>query len=528
MIAVRSALRTLPVLAHSREWGGGSVDPVLIKCVFRAAAVASGAMRLLTDGKSTSAVLASYANPIRAAYAAPIHAAAAAAARGHASLPVYASAYTVRAAAGAARAIGSSVYAAADGGSGPSQTYAAASDAAAASAADAPPGAYNGRSDETFSQAVQEDGRALESGTEVSIVFQMPLWHRAPDWWKNPWNAASRWLSASPDDFDIWREWYHGRVQGLPRAFKDFDEAADEAFYRWIIEQEEEWWSRKPREVNADIKAKVEELRRLPPPSDIELQQEPNVVNYVVDDEGTVQLAPEPLPNGVQDDQDNQDNYGEIKRLIEEALDECDPTKTQDKSMAPATSILQESLGSKLSQLSPRLFVLRAKEVIRRFEARQSGEAMIPLSQGQVDAFAPLIDALRTLAEFDPKLSQIWSGSSDGKAALTKDQLETIVLALAHVKQMSPEAQQTAETYLAQVDSEAGPDDPELKKANDSVGNAVKAMGKAVKKGDEALKTTDRAIRVAEKGSKIWDMVKCKLPDGETITSLLEWMSKFG
>ncbi|MEL7319351.1 MAG: hypothetical protein AAFN04_12020 [Pseudomonadota bacterium] len=354
------------------------------------------------------------------------------------------------------------------------------------------------------------------------------FWDKRPDWFEVVWGRAAKWLSRPEDGFEIWREWYYGRLEGLSHAFADFDDEADEEFFRWIGEQDDDWWKREPREVNADIKAKVEELRKPPPPADTELQQEPSVVNYVVDDEGTVQLAPEPLPNGVQDDQDNQDNYGEIKRLIEEALDECDPSKTQDKSMAPATQQLQASLGSDLSHLSPRLFVLRAKEVIRRFEARQAGEAMIPLSQGQIDAFSPLIEALQTLAEFDPKLAQIWARSREGPARFTRDQLETLILALAQVKQMSPEAQQTAETYLAQVDSDAGPDDPELKKANDNVGNAFKAMGKAVKKGDEALKTTDRAIRVAEKGSKIWEMVRGKIPDGETITNILDWLSKIG
>jgi len=500
VIALRSALRVLPLSCDPHNWTNKKFNARFTSTVFRAMAVSSVASRFPADdivrsaGAASTAVFFAVEADSGASNTASIAASAADAA------VINAANHTAAAA---------------------SAPFFAASAAAHAEAAPAAAAAV------VWVQ-VSNDCVRLNDGVTPLALAGEPIWRERPDWFQAAWGRAAQWLSRPEHGFWIWREWYYGRLEGLRHAFDRFDDAADEAFGRWIVEQDDEWWKREPREVNADIKAKVEELRRPEPPSDGDLLQEQSVVNYVVDDDGTTQIAPEPLPNGVQDDQDTQDNYGEIKRLIQDALDECDPGRTQDKSMEPATLVLQASLGSQLSDLSPRLFALRAKEIIRRFEARQAGEAMIPLSQGQVDAFSPLIDALKTLAEFDPKLARLWAGNKDTKASLSREQLEMLVVALAEVKQMSPEAQETAETYLAQVDGDAGPDDLDLKKANDNVGNAVKAMGKAVKKSDDALKSADRAIRVVEKGGKMWERLEGKLPGGDTITNILEWLSKLG
>ncbi|WP_162627707.1 toll/interleukin-1 receptor domain-containing protein [Erythrobacter sp. KY5] len=107
----------------------------------------------------------------------------------------------------------------------------------------------------------------LDSGLEVAQVKAEPVWQERPDWLERNWTNASRWLSRPEDGFEIWREWYYGRLEGLPHAFARFDAAADDAFYRWIVEQDDEWWSREPAEVNADIKEFVDSLRT-PKPDD--------------------------------------------------------------------------------------------------------------------------------------------------------------------------------------------------------------------------------------------------------------------
>lgn len=110
---------------------------------------------------------------------------------------------------------------------------------------------------------IETDSRILDENKSIARLLRTRLWpiDQAPGWWRKKWDDAVKWLSASGQGFEIWREWYYGRLQGLRHAFADFDDTADEAFYRWIVEQDNDWWSRDPAEVNADIKAKVDSLR---------------------------------------------------------------------------------------------------------------------------------------------------------------------------------------------------------------------------------------------------------------------------
>ena len=136
--------------------------------------------------------------------------------------------------------------------------------------------------------AISEDCRLLSlEGVSALRLTHLHLWPNAPDWWSDTWDAARHWLSRPEDNFEIWREWYHGRVEGLPHAFGDFDNTADETFYRWIIEQDDGWWTREPREVNADIKTKVEELRkREPGAAEMAAQTDPGYNIGAFDGEG--------------------------------------------------------------------------------------------------------------------------------------------------------------------------------------------------------------------------------------------------
>lgn len=222
IVALRCSWLVLPLACDFKRWKEGKVGVELVSSVFRASAVASAAMKVPAAA---------------AAYAAATAASNAASSSDFISSASAESAGQAAAAAAARPA-----------------TYAAyAASAAAGSAA---------------WEMVEKNCRALESGADVVSVLHMPVGADAPDWWNDAWDAARRWLSASEDGFDIWREWYHGRVQGLPRAFKDFDEVADEAFYRWVVERDDVWWKRAAGEVNADVRAKVDQLRLSELPSE--------------------------------------------------------------------------------------------------------------------------------------------------------------------------------------------------------------------------------------------------------------------
>jgi hypothetical protein len=113
-----------------------------------------------------------------------------------------------------------------------------------------------------FWNGIEVDYRLLSASFGPGSVRWQRLLGVEPLWWSERWKAARDWLSGAGQGFEVWREWYVRRIEGRPDAFAGFDDAADKAFYHWIVEQDDDWWTREPGEVNADIKARVEELRR--------------------------------------------------------------------------------------------------------------------------------------------------------------------------------------------------------------------------------------------------------------------------
>ncbi len=114
-----------------------------------------------------------------------------------------------------------------------------------------------------FWQSVSDDCHALGQNVSARTILKRQLWKNRPNWFDLKWLAATSWLSGSNLGFEIWREWYYGRLEGLSHAFANFDADADEAFYKQILSYDDDWWSREPREVNADIKELVDSLRKL-------------------------------------------------------------------------------------------------------------------------------------------------------------------------------------------------------------------------------------------------------------------------
>jgi hypothetical protein len=247
VIAPRAALRVLPLCCDPDLFRDRNVDPRLPMAVLRASTISSGAHDATPDDIAYAEFAQSAGRAANAAGA-------------------VAEAYGSAAAAYAAAATGTTAYAAA------AEAYAATGTAAYADAA-ATAAAYAATGTAAYADAaayaavwriIQSDCQSLDEGVTPEKLLRLHLWPEAPDWWSEAWDRARRWLSRPEDGFEIWREWYYGRIEGLPHAFGDFDDEADTAFYRWIVQQDDEWWSREPREVNADIKAKVDGLRAPP------------------------------------------------------------------------------------------------------------------------------------------------------------------------------------------------------------------------------------------------------------------------
>lgn len=144
-----------------------------------------------------------------------------------------------------------------------------------------------------FWQITSNDAIILGEGSTAANLLGKKVWQEAPHWWNVAWEKGLRWLSASGEGFEVWREWNYGRLEGLPHAFADFDDAADKTFYRWIVEQDDEWWSREPAEVNAEIAKFVDDLRKpkdtSPEPSPPSEEQSRQILAFTADPEAYVQ-----------------------------------------------------------------------------------------------------------------------------------------------------------------------------------------------------------------------------------------------
>ncbi|MEO0871109.1 MAG: hypothetical protein AAFY19_03995 [Pseudomonadota bacterium] len=126
-------------------------------------------------------------------------------------------------------------------------------------------GVNDTQSPSAFWKAVQDDCLAFDSGASPDELLHRPIFSSPPGWWTETLDRALNRLSSSSAGFDIWREWLQGRIQGRPRAFDGFDDDSDRKFYAYLVEQDDSWWKRGDGAVNADIKAKVEELRQPKP-----------------------------------------------------------------------------------------------------------------------------------------------------------------------------------------------------------------------------------------------------------------------
>ncbi|MEL7683835.1 hypothetical protein AAG594_05800 [Citromicrobium bathyomarinum] len=240
VIALRAALRVLLFVLQPDTYRSETTRHALIFTCLRAIAVSSGARTVSLIDTEQAAALAAYDAAAVAAY----DTAALAATRG-----------TVSATADAAHAAAFSA-----------RTVAVAIGTAAATAASQAV-AYTARAIASTTAArssiwplVARDCALLADG-EVSSdrLLTLHVWPDAPVWFVDSWERGRDWLCRSQDGFAIWAEWYERRIEGKS-AFSGFDDEADNAFYRYLIDQDDVWWKREPTEVNRDIAAKVEEL----------------------------------------------------------------------------------------------------------------------------------------------------------------------------------------------------------------------------------------------------------------------------
>jgi hypothetical protein len=493
VIALRAALRVLVIASDPAIFRDRSVDPRLPLTLFRVGAVSSGARKIPRHDDVTYA--AAKATTDAAAYAADYPAV-----KTIADTVAYAAAKAVTDAA---------VYAAAANSAADAAAYAA---AAASSAA-----AYTA----AVWAAILGDCTRLQNGTAPSALLAQPLWIDRPDWFQDAWGKAVQWLSRSDYSFAIWRDWYQRKLDGKPFEFAGFDADAEREFFTRLFAKDDAWWNREPAAVNADIAGWVAELAR-PKLTDTDLDQNPTVINFGLDDDGRTVLAPEPLPNGVQDDPDARDTHAEIRRLIDLARLVSAHGTTQATDMLEVLDLLEQSAGLTVGGLRPRLFVLRGKELIRQVDIRQRDDPVgLPLSVPQINVFVPLIEAIKQCANEDPKLRKLWHGPESDGPPLSKRQLEIAITVLNETGQTTAEAQEPLITATEQVPANASENDPARRTASEMVRNVFRSMGKRAKHLDEGSKTAERWMKFGERGAQMWTKLRDVLSGDDVISQVL-------
>lgn len=109
---------------------------------------------------------------------------------------------------------------------------------------------------------IKYDVDALANNRLPEKLYCSPIWKSQSQRYVDLHAELKADFTALGDDFSLWNEWYQCRVDGKANAFAGFDRDANEQFYRFLVEQDDDWWKREPALVNGDIKALVDSLRK--------------------------------------------------------------------------------------------------------------------------------------------------------------------------------------------------------------------------------------------------------------------------
>lgn len=467
VIALRAALRVLPITCDPDVSNDRRVDPRLPLVVFRASAVLSGASQTQSGDHPTLS---------RLALTAAAQAAVDANGIGH---PAFADAAYAASNARASDSFAASDASALAAARAADSSYAASAFSVARSLATATADAA------VVWAALSGDCSQLQGGIAPAALLAQPLWMERPDWFHELWDRAARWLSRPEHGFAIWREWYFDRLEGLPHAFDRFDAAADEAFYRWIIEHDDDWWKRDPATVNADIAAKVETLRRPALPSDEELAQNPLAINFAPDTNGQVALAARRDPDKLDTSERARARHAEIRANALKALEESRAGRAQATDIEQPLEAYLQSLGEHIEDVDAPLLIARGEKLRRLISLRQDPKSSaVPFAEGQDGALADWLTCHNLFIGFDAYLSaveRIARGPDAVPTILDLEALKRVIQSALEANLPADDATQALNDLADNVPPDAAPDDRRLAQATEALKNFIRAVGALVK-----------------------------------------------
>lgn len=235
IIAARSALRVL-LVALSSGMRGNDLFSILRACFISWAAGKYPAQDMTSAARSAHSAARS-AIPL---VSSPVHSAARFAISS-AELAVFSA---VRFAAGSADSAARSADFAARSVAR-SSAYSAARAAAGSADTKAASAAHSAAFSAAWAMVARDISDLARQGRPVDVSIA-PLWLDAvPNWAESDWHKFVNGKVATQDGYAPWIDWYQGVLAGSDHFGPDLTLR--------IAQQPDEWWSRPPREVNADI-----------------------------------------------------------------------------------------------------------------------------------------------------------------------------------------------------------------------------------------------------------------------------------
>jgi hypothetical protein len=515
-IALRTALRALPVALNLHHFKGRTPQPALTAALFRCCSISWVACNSPTQ-EIAAARAAAYAAARAAAYAAA-YAAARAAAYGAADAAARAAA---RAAAYAAAdaAARAAAYAAADAADAAADAAAYAADAAADAAAYA--AAYA-----AIWRAVESDCTALAAGGSPQALLAQPLWPGAiPDWAQEDIKAMEAHLATLGAGFDLWAAWYRRRLTGTAAGF-GLPPEGEEEIARRLIHVDDAWWEREPALVNGKIRGWIEELTPKEP-TEAGLAQNPLALTFAPDADGRIGLRTDYAPGLLLNDQDAQDRHQEARAEALHSLAKSARELTQAFEIGTTVESYLEALGETLEGARPSLLVLRGEKLRRLMDAHNAPDAMLPpFSEEQALAFASWRMAHNALVGLDPHLSNIERasyGPDVPQITIELDAIKAIIKSADRANIPTDEAREALNDSADNVPVDAAPDDRRLLSATENLKNFIRGTAGWIwrNKGKVAVGTYGAALWI----QRNIDWLREVFANHPSILELINWIA---
>jgi hypothetical protein len=244
------------------------------------------------------------------------------------------------------------------------------------------------------------------------LIASQGLWESEPDWFLKSVEQWSEDASLKAQGFDIWLEWYRRRLRGDPSSFGLPPDLDKELTIR-IVTQDRAWWERPAREVNADIKAWLDEARAqaaLEQNADA-LEPEPQsrlAIQWVTDANGIVDLKPGQGIEELDRSQEAIDRHAEARDAADRLVQVCNGANGAGVLVEAAVRYLA-ALGDKLDDMRLGLLFQRGerlRQTLRQYEEAPPETLLLETVVALRTALSAAVSAHNIMVALDPALDR--------------------------------------------------------------------------------------------------------------------------